>query len=42
MKVIKTTNGKRPMVNPHASALVQDAQLRAQQRYDKATQSRRA
>jgi len=28
-------NGKRPLVNPHATALTQDKQLRAQQRYDR-------
>lgn len=28
-------NGKRPLVNPHTSALEQDRQLKAQQRYDK-------
>jgi len=28
-------NGKRPLINPHATAIQQDAQLRAQQRYDR-------
>lgn len=29
-----TTETQRPLVNPHATVLAQDKQLRAQQRYD--------